>query len=170
MSRPLGGDFLCQLLDQPLVKVRILGQSAGPLIEPRLVVFATGNNLTLFGDIVRRAVVAHMDAGCEDPWQRQFNGDPLARVLADRGKYIAAALTVCRAFLVSGEPPAAAAGCRSTHGRASSARRSSARRRRSGEAPSTAAAADDPERQTLRRRARRLVGTSSAAPRSPPPN
>ena len=46
-----------------------------------------------------------MDAAREDPWQRQFNSDPLARVLADRGKFIAAALTVCRAFLVSGEPP-----------------------------------------------------------------
>jgi putative DNA primase/helicase len=107
VSRPLGGDFLCQLLDQPLVKVRILGQSIAPLIEPRLVVFATGNNLTLVGDIVRRAVVAHMDAGREDPWQRRFNDEPLARVLANRGQFIAAALTVCRAFLVSGEPPEA---------------------------------------------------------------
>ena len=63
VSRPLGGDFLCQLLDQPLIKVRILGQSAGPLIEPRICLFATGNNLTLIGDIVRRTVVAHIDAG-----------------------------------------------------------------------------------------------------------
>ena len=46
VSRPLGGDFLCQLLDRPLLKVRVLGQSAGPRIEPRLIVLATGNNLT----------------------------------------------------------------------------------------------------------------------------
>jgi hypothetical protein len=107
VSRPLGGDCLCQLLDQPMVKIRILGQSSGPLIEPRIALFATGNNLTLVGDIVRRAVVAHMDAGREDPWMRQFNDDPLARVLTDRGKYIAAALTVCRAFMASGEDPQA---------------------------------------------------------------
>jgi hypothetical protein len=105
VSRALGGDFLCQVLDQPLVKIRILGQSTGPLVEPRMALFATGNNLTLIGDIVRRAIVAHLDAACEEPWQRQFGDDPLARVLADRGKYIAAALTLCRAFLVSGERP-----------------------------------------------------------------
>jgi Bifunctional DNA primase/polymerase, N-terminal len=105
ISRPFGGDFLCQVLDQPLVKIRILGQTAGPLIEPRMVLFATGNNLTLLGDIVRRAVIAHMDAGLENPWQRQFAVDPLAKVQADRGTYIAAALTLCRAFLVSGEQP-----------------------------------------------------------------
>jgi putative DNA primase/helicase len=105
ISHALGGDCLCQLLDQPLIKVRILGKSAGPLIEPRVCLFATGNNLTLIGDIVRRTVTATMDAGREDPWMRQFNDDPLARIMADRGKYAAAALTVCRAFMVSGEEP-----------------------------------------------------------------
>jgi hypothetical protein len=105
VSRPLGGDCLCQLLDQPLIKVRILGKSDGPLIEPRITLFATGNNLTLMGDIVRRNVTAHMDAGREDPWLRQFRDDPLASIMADRGKYIAAALIVCRAFMASGENP-----------------------------------------------------------------
>jgi putative DNA primase/helicase len=85
--------------------VRILGQSSGPLIEPRITLFATGNNLTLMGDIVRRTVTAHIDAGREDPWLRQFSNDPLGRILADRGKYIAAALTVCRAFMASGDAP-----------------------------------------------------------------
>jgi hypothetical protein len=105
VSRALGGDCLCQTLDQLLIKLRILGQSAGPLIEPRIVLFATGNNLTLVGDIVRRTVVAHMDAGREDPWRREFKVKPLELIIADRGKYIAAALTVCRAFIVSDEKP-----------------------------------------------------------------
>jgi putative DNA primase/helicase len=105
VSRPLGGDFLCQLLDRPLLKVRVLGQSAGPRIEPRLIVLATGNNLTLTGDIIRRSVVAHMDAETEEPWQRQFSDNPLGRIMADRGRYVAVALTVCRAFMLAGEPP-----------------------------------------------------------------
>jgi hypothetical protein len=105
ISHPLGGDYLCQLLEQPLIKVRVLGKTAGPLVEPRVCLFATGNNLTLVGDIVRRAVTAYMDAGREDPWMRQFNDDPLERIMADRGKYIAAALTVCRAYMASGEAP-----------------------------------------------------------------
>ena len=35
---------------------------------------------------------------------RQFDFDPIERVLADRGKYIAAALTICRAYFVAGRP------------------------------------------------------------------
>ena len=106
VSRPLGGDFLCQLLDRPLLKVRVLGQSAGPRIEPRLIVLATGNNLTPTGDIIRRTVIAHMDAETEEPWQRQFADNPLSRIMADRGRYVAAALTICRAFMLAEEPPA----------------------------------------------------------------
>jgi hypothetical protein len=107
VSRPLGGDFLCQVLDRPLVKVRLLGKSEGPKLEPRLILFATGNNLTLVGDIGRRAVIAHMDAACENPHQRQFADNPLASIIRDRGTYIAAALTLCRAFRLSGDQPEA---------------------------------------------------------------
>ena len=91
----------------PLIKIRVLGKSEGPKLEPRLILFATGNNLTLVGDIGRRAVIAHLDAACENPHQRQFKDNPLARILRDRGRYIAAALTLCKAFKVSGEPPEA---------------------------------------------------------------
>jgi hypothetical protein len=105
ISRPFGGDFLCQVLDRPSVKIRVLGKSEGPKLEPRLILFATGNNLTLVGDIGRRAVIAHLDAECEDPHLRQFAGNPLTKILCDRGSYIGAALTLCRAFRLSGEPP-----------------------------------------------------------------
>ena len=84
----------------------MLGQSAGPRIEPRLIVLATGNNLTPTGDIIRRTVIAHMDAETEEPWQRQFADNPLSRIMADRGRYVAAALTICRAFMLAEEPPA----------------------------------------------------------------
>ena len=104
VSQPLGGDFLCQVLDQSRLKIRILGQTGGPTLEPRITLFATGNNLTLLGDVVRRAVIARMDAACAEPWHRQFQVDPLAQVMADRGRYIAAALIAVRAFLLSGEP------------------------------------------------------------------
>jgi putative DNA primase/helicase len=40
----------------------------------------------------------------ERPEQRTFNTDPLAEIMADRGKYIAAAITIVRAFLVAGKP------------------------------------------------------------------
>lgn len=40
----------------------------------------------------------------EDPNFRTFNFHPVTRVLEDRGKYIAAALTVVRAYFVAGKP------------------------------------------------------------------
>src|SRR5262249_44350363 len=40
----------------------------------------------------------------ERPELREFTGSPVARILANRGAYVAAALTVCRAYIVAGRP------------------------------------------------------------------
>ena len=40
----------------------------------------------------------------ENPELKTFKGNPVATILADRGAYIAAALTVCRAYIVAGRP------------------------------------------------------------------
>jgi hypothetical protein len=40
----------------------------------------------------------------EQPEFRQFNFDPVERVLSNRGAYIAAALTICRAYIVANRP------------------------------------------------------------------
>ena len=45
-----------------------------------------------------------LDPNMERPEQRNFRADPVAMVLADRGKYIAAAMTVVRAWLNFGVP------------------------------------------------------------------
>ena len=73
-------------------------------IEARCTVFATGNNLRLVGDMTRRVVLCTLDARQERPELRQFKRDPVAEVLADRGRYVAAALTVVRSYLVAGRP------------------------------------------------------------------
>lgn len=101
----LGGDALCQIIERPVVDIRVLGQSKNMRIEARgTSVFATGNNFTLVGDICRRVITINLDAGMERPEMRQFDFDPIERVLADRGKYIAAALTIVRAYFVAGRP------------------------------------------------------------------
>ncbi|MCJ2055649.1 PriCT-2 domain-containing protein [Methylobacterium sp. J-048] len=100
----LGGDMLCQLTERPLVRVRILGKSEAPELECRSTVFATGNNLVLLGDMTRRALVCSLDAEVDRPELRTFGFDPVFRVLADRGAYVAAALTVIRAYGVAGRP------------------------------------------------------------------
>jgi len=100
----LGGDALCQMTERPLVRVRILGQSAVPELECRAMIFATGNNLVLVGDMTRRTVLCTLDAGVERPELREFDFDPIDRVLADRGAYVAAVLTIIRAYRAAGAP------------------------------------------------------------------
>jgi phage gp37-like protein len=105
ISGELGGDALCQIIERPVVDIRVLGQSKNMRIEARgTSVYATGNNFTLVGDICRRVITINLDAGMERPELRQFDFDPIERVLADRGKYIAAGLTICRAYFVAGRP------------------------------------------------------------------
>jgi hypothetical protein len=101
----LGGDALCQLIERPTVDVRVLGRSESVRIEARgTSLFATGNNFVIVGDVCRRTVTTNLDPGVERPELRQFDFDPVDRVLADRGKYIAAALAICRAYCVAGRP------------------------------------------------------------------
>ena len=105
VSGELGGDALCQITERPVVDIRVLGQSKNMRIEAGgTSVFATGNNFTFVGDMHRRVITINLDAGMERPELRQFKFDPVERVLDDRGKYIAAALTVCRAYFVAGRP------------------------------------------------------------------
>ena len=103
MSENLRGDLINQMVERPTVKVRVLGKSEMPECEWRGLLFATGNNVSLVGDLTRRGLICNLDAPIERPELREFKYDPLAMVLADRGKYIAAALTITKAYLTSGE-------------------------------------------------------------------
>lgn len=100
----LGGELLCQALTQTSLKVRILGKSLNAEVPSNAAIFATGNNLTLEGDMTRRAIRATLDAGVERPELRAFDRDPLAMVTANRGDYVAAGLIVLRAYHIAGRP------------------------------------------------------------------
>jgi putative DNA primase/helicase len=101
-----GNDSLCQLIEQVRPKVRILGQSTLVEVDGRaMCIFCNGNNLTLVGDIYRRVLTCRLDAKVDRPEKRQFTKDPRAMILADRGKYIAACLTICRAYQVAKQRP-----------------------------------------------------------------
>ena len=103
-TRDLGGEMLCQLAERPLVRIRILGRSEMPECECRTTIFATGNNVGFEGDMVRRGLVCNLDTLSERPELRQFQHDPLRQALENRGPYVAAALTIIRAYLTAGAP------------------------------------------------------------------
>ncbi|WP_244568039.1 bifunctional DNA primase/polymerase [Bradyrhizobium erythrophlei] len=101
----LGGDALCQYLERPSVEIRMLGLSKLITVEARgTSIFATGNNITLRGDIVRRVITTTIDPKMERPELREFKKKPREMVLENRGQYIAACLTICRAHVVAGRP------------------------------------------------------------------
>lgn len=104
LNGALGSDALCQIVERPAVQVRVLGKSELVRIENKATILATGNNLHLVGDIVRRTVVCTLDTGEERPELRQFNDKPFDTVLADRGEYVAAILTIVLAYREAGFP------------------------------------------------------------------
>lgn len=92
------------LLSQEEVKVRVLGASREVTAPCNVFVIANGNNLQLPADMTRRTVLCRMDAHMESPEEREFHGDPVAAVMADRGRFVVAGLTVLRAYVLAGSP------------------------------------------------------------------
>jgi hypothetical protein len=103
-THDLGGDILCQIAERPVVKVRILGYSETPDCEVRTAMYATGNNVTFTKDMIRRGLVSHLETLDERPELRRFNRNTLRQAAANRATYVAAALTVMRAYIVAGAP------------------------------------------------------------------
>jgi Bifunctional DNA primase/polymerase, N-terminal len=103
-AHDLSGEFLCQVAERSVVKIRILGRSETPDCEVRTAVYATGNNIGLKGDMARRGLVCDLESLDERPELRRFHRDTLRQAGANRATYVAAALTIMRAYLATGAP------------------------------------------------------------------
>jgi RepB DNA-primase from phage plasmid len=103
-THDLGGELLCQVTERPVVKIRILGRSEMPDCECHTALFATGNNIAFKGDMVRRGLVCKLEALDERPELRSFKCDALETAIANRCAYVAAALTIVRAYFIAGTP------------------------------------------------------------------
>lgn len=101
---PVGGDLLDQIITQSKVRPRILGKSETPEVPAGAFVTATGNNLVVVADMVRRTMLCRLDPQVERPELRAFSFDPKRRARDGRGEYLVAALTVLRAYQVAGMP------------------------------------------------------------------
>jgi hypothetical protein len=93
--------FLCQVLTQPKLNIRILGHSKKVETPVNAMVFATGNNLVIGGDATRRSLLCAMDAGCERPEARTFTDNVIDIARRRRAALVMAALTVLRAWHVA---------------------------------------------------------------------
>ena len=86
---------------------RILGETAWASDIPfTTIMYASGNNLQLIGDITGRVVFTRMESRVDRPEERaDFRvPDLLGHVRVTRGELAVAALTILRGFVVAGRP------------------------------------------------------------------
>lgn len=104
IERPLKSAAMCSILTEPEYQDRLLGVSQQVSVPTNIFWLATGNNVTIEGDLTTRVLVAAIDPACERPEERSFAIDLHHEVPRRRGELAAAALTVIRAYLAAGEP------------------------------------------------------------------
>jgi len=101
----LQSPLLCQAVaSAAAVEVRRLGTYDSPQIDSVAAYFATGNNVTVAGDMLRRVIPVRLDPRCERPELRMFEFNPLRAVLENRGRYLGACLTIALAYRAAGMP------------------------------------------------------------------
>lgn len=104
VNHPIDGAAINSFLTAPVFKDRILGASLNEALPNSAMFLATGNNVRIAGDAVRRFVVSRIDARVEQPYVREFNFDPLQWVVAHRTDLVVAALTLIRGHIAAGSP------------------------------------------------------------------
>jgi hypothetical protein len=96
---------LCTVLTSEFMSGRILGVSKTATVSTRALFLSSGNNVGPVQDMTRRCISIRLDPGCETPAMRSFTSPDLVRdVLRERGRYVSAALTIVRAWIVVGRP------------------------------------------------------------------
>jgi hypothetical protein len=104
-TKPIGGESLNALLTATEWTDRILGRSESVTLPNRITLAATGNNLSVFGDMTRRSLLIQLDANVERPELREFKEKDLpGRVLKDRKNLLTALYTIMSAFQQAGSP------------------------------------------------------------------
>ena len=85
----------------------LLGKSKTVEVPNRTLWIVTGNNVAMNDEMARRSVRIRLDAGVENPWERQgFRHDPLLEWVGEhRGELVWAALVLVANWLARGAEP-----------------------------------------------------------------
>lgn len=98
------GNMLNMMLTSEMVSIRVLGQHLKANLSTKVFVVATGNNLVVAGDMVRRVVKTRMDAKMAQPETRVFEWDPVEVAMEQRGEIVASILEAVAAYIEAGRP------------------------------------------------------------------
>lgn len=89
---------------------RLLGRSAKITLPNDRMWVATGNNITIDGDMARRVLRCVINPRMDHPERRLFDFNPVTWMKANRGAYLSAMGTLIRSWVVAGMPMADATG------------------------------------------------------------
>jgi hypothetical protein len=103
----LASSNLAKALTSTTWSDRLLGKNQALELPQHSTWMATGNNLCIGGDHGRRSYLIRMDAKMERPEERRKFRHPLPKwAIQQRGRILAAILTLARAWVVAGRPAA----------------------------------------------------------------
>ena len=96
-----------RMLTAEQITDRILGVSKTATVSTRTLFLGSGNNVGPIRDLLRRVLTIHIDPRCATPATMTYRGFPVEKVRKNRGKYVAAVLTIILAWRKAGMPRAA---------------------------------------------------------------
>ncbi|WP_185928621.1 MULTISPECIES: DNA-primase RepB domain-containing protein [Sphingomonadaceae] len=95
-----------RMLTSRSITDRILGQSKTATVSTTALVLGSGNNVEPIRDLARRVITIKLNTRSARPGTIQYAGNPVAKLRAEREKYVSAALTIIEAWKAAGSPKA----------------------------------------------------------------
>jgi len=95
-----------RMLTAEKITDRILGVSKTATVSTRTLFLGSGNNVGPVRDLLRRVLTIHIDPRCATPATMTYKGFPVDKVRKQRGRYVAAVLTIILAWRKAGSPRA----------------------------------------------------------------
>ena len=93
-----------RMLTAESITDRILGVSKTATVSTRTLFLSSGNNVGPVRDLLRRVITINIDHRCATPATKSYKGSPVEAVRKDRGRYVAAVLTIILAWKAAGSP------------------------------------------------------------------
>lgn len=95
---------IMRMLTAEQITDRILGYSKTATVSTRTLFLGSGNNVGPVRDLLRRVITIHIDPRCSTPATMTYRGSPVEKIRKERGKYVAAVLTIILAWRAAGSP------------------------------------------------------------------
>jgi hypothetical protein len=96
-----------RVLTEERVSDRILGETKTIAVSTRALFLSSGNNVGPVRDMLRRVLTIKIDPRCQSPaTEVSYSNGPVEEVRGNRGRYVAAVLTLIQAWKAAGSPRA----------------------------------------------------------------